>query len=60
MHTLYTSTVIFRHILLCNITPQHTLRSWVNDSITYNSTVICVQILMEDLYVNVNLASTFL
>ena len=30
-----------RHcILLCDITPQHTLRSWVKDSITHNSTVI--------------------
>ena len=35
-----TSTAIFRLILLCSITPQHTLCSRVKDSITHNLTVI--------------------
>ena len=40
MHTLATSTAIFRHILLCSITPQHILHNWIKYSITHNSTVI--------------------
>ena len=35
-------------MLLLNITPRHTLCSRVKDSITHNSTVICLQILQED------------
>ena len=48
MHTLQVQL-----ILLCNITPQHTLRSSIKDSITHNSTAINfgLQILIEDLYV---------
>ena len=38
--SMSTSIAIFRLILLCSITPQHSLRSRVKDSITHNSTVI--------------------
>ena len=53
-YAYFVSTAIFRLILLLNITPEHTLHSRINDSITHNSTVICLQILKEDLYDNVN------
>ena len=39
---------------------QTPLYSWVKDSITLTQLSFCVQILMEDLYINVNLASKFL
>ena len=57
-YTYSTSTAIFRLILVCNITPQHTLNSRVKDSITQPS--FCLQILIEDWCVNGNFASIFL
>ena len=61
LHYAYsTSTVIVGLIWLRNITPQHILHSRVKDFITQTQLSFCVQILMEDLYVNVNFASKFL
>ena len=54
------SVAIFKLILLLNIPPQHTLHSRVKDSITHNSIITWYQIIRQDLYVNVNFASTFL
>ena len=49
-----TCIATFRLILVLIITPEHTLHSRVNNSITQLS--YCLQILREDLYVTVNFA----
>ena len=60
IHTLQMATAIFRLILLFNITPEHTLHSIVKNSIPQIIQLsFCLSNLKEDLYVNVNFASTF-